>query len=268
MNDSPNMMDAVDLLAYDPPPSLWQYVQSLANRAELDAIRQKIGHDLVEESLELHAEIDNLLEIWRDYRHETEQSLHNIRSNAHKKLLEPANVVAEKIGVMFQTEIAQLKKDIDFLMDCLDREKEYRTVCSQVIREPTIYELKDERNKLESDLLSCKNLVKISKLPSSVSATRSNRSINSPVMNSRASPPSSAGSARSVTSVASVRSESKHRSAVLKPSIVNTAQSVSKLKLDLIKSNSSSVDLNSSSSSSINTANKTSSVQKFRQMNF
>ena len=365
MSDSPKIVEAVDSLAYDPPQSLWQYVQSVANPIELDAIRVKIGDDLVEESLELHAEIDNLLEIWRDYRHETEQNLHNIRSSNQKKLLEPANVrntlkreielfvkqlrdqykmetdrfnsqilqnhnltvinyvmnvksdkivnvtsgpverpkssrsrlgfdtptitkakkssalnedietieqdkinfididlVAEKIRTMLAIEIDQLKSDIEFLIDCLDKEKDYRTISTEVIREPTIYELKDERNKLESDLLSCKNLVKISKLPSSVSATNSNRSINSPVMNSRASPPTSAGSAKSVTSV---RSLSKQR-VTLKPNIVNTAQNAAKLKLDLLGNNSSCVDLNLSPSSSINSNKTSSSVQKFRKM--
>lgn len=365
MSDSPKIVEAVDTLAYEPPQSLWQYIQSLANPVELDAIRLKIGVGLVEESLELHAEIDNLLEIWRDYRQETEQNLLNIRSSSHKKLLEPANVrntlkreielfvnqlrdqykmdsnkftsqillnhnlnvinyvmnvksdkivnvtsgpverpkssrsrlgldtpmvsranissaldqnmdtidqekinfididlVAEKIRNVLVIEIEQLKSDIEFLIDCLDREKDYRAMSVQVMKEPTIYELKDERNKLESDLLSCKNLVKISKLPSNVSATNSNRSINSPVMSSRASPPSSAGSVKSVTSV---RSVSKQR-ITLKPSIVNTAQNAAKLKLDLKGNNSSCVDLNSSASSTINTSKTSSSVQKFRKM--
>jgi hypothetical protein len=79
---------------YEPPESLWQLVQAVANERELDVIKRVVGESLVETSLDLHAEIDTLLEIWRDYRHETVQGLNRLRQSKRdltNNLPEPPN---------------------------------------------------------------------------------------------------------------------------------------------------------------------------------
>lgn len=78
---------------YQPPDSLWQFIKSLANEKELDVIKSVIGESLVETSIDLHNEIDSLLEIWRDYRNETLVTLDKLRRDrVSVKLAEPANV--------------------------------------------------------------------------------------------------------------------------------------------------------------------------------
>lgn len=354
---------------YEPPDSLWQLIKSIANERELDVIKSRIGESLVETSIDLHNEIDSLLEIWRDYRNETAYTLEELknRMNGKSNLPEPPNIretlkkeikffvsqmrqqfaeedkfcrqivsnnhnlnvinyvlnsnessnnkiikinedtndtirrsrsssasmlvkrppsvvnkrtgaetpmllnlpndiatgresrqriryrstsrassvnsprpntiasgrnnlndlsenlelmvdedkincyqiddVAEHLRELLQQECDTLLKDIEFLYECLDEESNYRTVSKQTLKEPSINELKEERKKLEADLLSStgKNLAQISKLPSQVSSSNNNRSINSPIMTNRItpSPPSSASSVRSRASVAS-----------------------------------------------------------------
>ncbi|XP_070563795.1 coiled-coil domain-containing protein 24-like [Ptychodera flava] len=60
-----------DLQAFEPPPSLWKLVQENVAQEERGEIREILGDSLVEQSLELHTEVELLLEIWRDYREET-----------------------------------------------------------------------------------------------------------------------------------------------------------------------------------------------------
>lgn len=88
---------------YQPPDSLWQLIKSLANEKELDVIKSVIGESLVETSIDLHNEIDSLLEIWRDYRNETLITLDRLRRDrVSVKLAEPANVrdnLKQEIGL-------------------------------------------------------------------------------------------------------------------------------------------------------------------------
>lgn len=95
-------MEEVDR-AYEPPESLWQFIRSLADAKELDVLKRAIGESLVETSLDLHNEVDTLLEIWRDYRNETMIGLDKLRRDrlpatattaapTNNKLAEPANV--------------------------------------------------------------------------------------------------------------------------------------------------------------------------------
>ncbi|XP_052777772.1 uncharacterized protein LOC128215088 [Mya arenaria] len=60
-----------DLQAYQPPISLWGLIQQHAPAHEREEIKSMLGESLIDQSLELHSEIDMLLEIWRDYREET-----------------------------------------------------------------------------------------------------------------------------------------------------------------------------------------------------
>ncbi|XP_060596231.1 uncharacterized protein LOC132750299 [Ruditapes philippinarum] len=63
-----------DLQAYQPPISLWKLVKQYVPDHEREEIKSMLGESLIDQSQELHQEIETLLEIWRDYREETEQS--------------------------------------------------------------------------------------------------------------------------------------------------------------------------------------------------
>ena len=76
------------IYSYEPPESLWQLITENVNESELDAIKAAIGESLVDTSIELHSEIETLLDIWRDYRHETECNNDQIiRNNSNKNIL-------------------------------------------------------------------------------------------------------------------------------------------------------------------------------------
>lgn len=98
--------------------------------------------------------------------------------------------------------------DIEFLYECIDEENDYRHESFATMqREPSLHELKEERRKLESDLMSAtgRNQLHISTLPNEVSRQNHNRSIHSPVLNtstktrSRRVTPSPPSSAQSTT---------------------------------------------------------------------
>ncbi len=339
---------------YVPPESLWQLIKSVANERELDTIKSIIGESLIENSIDLHNEIDSLLEIWRDYRYETNVSLNQTLDQKNGKCLpEPPNMretlkkeinffvkqmraqykedkhfqlriatnnhnlnvinyvlnseltsapfttnstrsrsmvserpptsynqhtgsetpvilntdgrqsrqriryrpvsrssslqsprndqvksvnsfrhdeisvpgtlaenlenyvdedkincmqideIADHLRELLQQECDTLLKDIEFLYECIDQEREYRVSSRQSLREPSLNELKGERNLLESDLMSSvgKNQVRISKLPSTVTTQNNNRTIKSPLI--RPSPTGSASSIKSRISVVS-----------------------------------------------------------------
>lgn len=117
--------------------------------------------------------------------------------------------VLETLRELFQNECDTLLSDIDFLYECIYDESEFRFKSKQTMKEPTLNDLKEERKKLETDLMSAtgKNVIQITKLPSKISIKDNNRSINSPVAASRKatpSPPSSAASNRSNKSTISI----------------------------------------------------------------
>ncbi|KAL4236649.1 Coiled-coil domain-containing protein [Mactra antiquata] len=60
-----------DLQAYHPPISLWEIVKQHVPVHEREEIKNMLGESLIDQSLELHEEVNTLLEIWRDYRDET-----------------------------------------------------------------------------------------------------------------------------------------------------------------------------------------------------
>ena len=441
---------------YEPPESLWQLIKSVANERELDVIKSIIGESLIETSIDLHNEIDTLLEIWRDYRNETMVSLNQIKQSINNKtnLPEPPNIretlkkeirffvkqmreqfkeedkfcrqivannhnlnvinyvlnsasqsnetifdlnetssvsatpskkrssslvierpmtamnkqtgnetplvisssrastktgegrqsrqriryrsasrsssanssrtitsarntlvydeasqipatlsenfesvvdedkinctqideIAEHLRELLQAECDVLLKDIEFLYECIDRENEYRAKSRLNLREPSLNELKEERKKLEADLLSStgKNQIQISKLPSSVSVNSNNRSIRSPVLTNRISPPPSA-----ISKTTKLISPNTANLAVNKKPVVKTSPVVkrsSSLVPNLTKSSGygkvsvkskenglsrpdSVSSVASSVASSVSSTNsKQSAVQKFRQM--
>lgn len=86
--DSPSsefVHSSEDYEPYQPPESLWQFIKSIANDKELDLLKRIIGESLVETSIDLHNEIDTLLEIWRDYRNETLVSLNKLKQQQQQQ---------------------------------------------------------------------------------------------------------------------------------------------------------------------------------------
>jgi hypothetical protein len=102
---------------YEPPESLWQLIKSIANEKELDVIKSIIGQAVIESSIDLHNEIDTLLEIWRDYRNETMVSLNKIKQNMNKttNLPEPPNIreTLKKEIRFFVTQMREVYREED-----------------------------------------------------------------------------------------------------------------------------------------------------------
>lgn len=88
-----------NLQAYEPPLSLWSLVEQHVSPYEQTEIRNMLGESLVDQSLELHTEIDTLLEIWRDYRYETDE-------------MQPAKILPEPPGLR-----DRLVQEIQFFVD-------------------------------------------------------------------------------------------------------------------------------------------------------
>lgn len=284
--------------AYEASESLWSIIKQNVNESELDAIKSAIGESLIDTTLELHNEIETLLEIWRDYREETTQNINKVRNSISNKALlpEPPDMrerlikeitffvkqmrlekaeneaqfqrqlinnnhnleiihyalnntpefadtsqlntrtktsltrplsslssrsgletpimsnrlksekstystkineslenfetklnciqideIVESLRDKFEDEKQNLLKDIEFLYECIDKESEYRDDVKRGIKEPTINELKEERKKLENDLLSNgTSLSRISRPSSNNSISSINFSIKSP----------------------------------------------------------------------------------------
>ena len=398
---------------YAPPESLWQLIKSVANERELDTIKSIIGESLIENNIDLHNEIDSLLEIWRDYRYETNVTLnqtldqkngkclpeppnmretlkkeinffvkqmraqykedkhfqlriatnnHNlsvinyvlnsevvrlgsgradsllysseltspntitnnstrsrsmaserpptaynrqtgtetpvvfntdghqsrqriryrpvsrssslqsprndqvksVNSLRHDEINVPATLsenlenyvdedkincmqideIADHLRELLQQECDTLLKDIEFLYECIDQEREYRVSSRLSLREPSLNELKGERNLLESDLMSSagKNQARISKLPSTVTTQNNNRTIKSPLVR-----PSPTGSASSI----------KSRISVVSTNDINLLDSNNLVKKPVVKRSSSLVPKQLETAPITNAATKT-----------
>ncbi len=90
-------------------------------------------------------------------------------------------------------------QDVEFLYECLDGESDYRANTKLVLKEPTLNELKEERKRLEADLLSStgRNHYEVNKLLEHMSDPSHRSNARSPLTRLVSSPPSSAGSLRS-----------------------------------------------------------------------
>ncbi|XP_078602708.1 coiled-coil domain-containing protein 24-like isoform X2 [Branchiostoma floridae x Branchiostoma japonicum] len=69
----PDLEASFDLEAYEPPTSLWRTVEEHVPAGELEEVKGILGTTLVEQCMDLHAEVRTLLEIWQDYRDDTDQ---------------------------------------------------------------------------------------------------------------------------------------------------------------------------------------------------
>lgn len=61
----------VELTSYELPPSLWLIVENCVPEHEREEVKNMLGEGLVEQSIELHQEAETFLDIWREYREET-----------------------------------------------------------------------------------------------------------------------------------------------------------------------------------------------------
>lgn len=61
--------DSTLFVPYDKPISTWKTLSTSLNPAERDYVKFYLGQALIEQCEEIEGEIENLLEIWRDYRY-------------------------------------------------------------------------------------------------------------------------------------------------------------------------------------------------------
>jgi len=110
---------------YEPPVPVWAIVKKSLNTDQEKAFMKEIlGDSLVDQTVELHAEVDNLLEIWREFRLETTSIISSTSQNpTHAHLPEPPEVRF------------RLKKEIQFYVEALQTKakKEGRQL-EQVLR--------------------------------------------------------------------------------------------------------------------------------------
>ena len=63
------VIDSAIFVPYDKPLSTWKALSTSLNPAERDYVKFYLGSTLIEQCEEIEGEIENLLEIWRDYRY-------------------------------------------------------------------------------------------------------------------------------------------------------------------------------------------------------
>lgn len=57
-----------EIIPYEKPISTWKILSDGLNGAERDYMKFYLGQTLIEKYEEIEAEIESLLDIWRDYR--------------------------------------------------------------------------------------------------------------------------------------------------------------------------------------------------------
>lgn len=93
-------MSGGDPGAYIPPLSLWQLVEQNVSPSEQNEIKNMLGESLIDTTLELHQEVNMLMEIWRDYNDETEiENKHKLAEPPHMRdrLIQEISFLAENI---------------------------------------------------------------------------------------------------------------------------------------------------------------------------
>ncbi|XP_071953453.1 coiled-coil domain-containing protein 24-like [Antedon mediterranea] len=75
------MLDGANLEAFEIPLSLWRLVEENVSTEQQNEIKNILGESEVDQTLELHAEIEALLQIWQEYRSESEAVNEPIRSS-------------------------------------------------------------------------------------------------------------------------------------------------------------------------------------------
>ncbi|XP_007898121.2 coiled-coil domain-containing protein 24 isoform X2 [Callorhinchus milii] len=200
--------------AIELPRSMWKLIEEFVSVSERDEIRQVLGEAAVDLSLDLHAEVAILMEIWHEMKEgqalahsqdpmsvllepATIKSLlrHDIQLlllNIQKKALDEGSLVfnmedlKDKLNIqniddivlhlqsILQEECSILNKCILFLQKSLEEEHLSNSELVAINKEPSIAELKEERKILERDLLLTSSIQNLA-LPSILSGPTSSQ---------------------------------------------------------------------------------------------
>lgn len=98
------------LEAFEIRPSLWRLIEDLVVESERLEIKEALGEDLVDETLDLQNEASTLLEIWQDYREETEKEEKEQALKRHLSRLPEPPMIREN-----------LKKEIKMFVEMLNQ---------------------------------------------------------------------------------------------------------------------------------------------------
>ncbi|PFX15094.1 hypothetical protein AWC38_SpisGene20700 [Stylophora pistillata] len=98
------------LEAFESRPSLWKFIEEYVPESERIEIKEALGEDLVDETLDLHNEASILLEIWQDYREETEKEEREKALQRHLHRLPEPPMIREN-----------LKKEIKMFVEMLQQ---------------------------------------------------------------------------------------------------------------------------------------------------
>ncbi|XP_031564912.1 uncharacterized protein LOC116300225 [Actinia tenebrosa] len=98
---------------FDIQPSLWRLIEEFVAEPERPEIKEVIGEGLIDETIVLHEEATSLLDIWRDYRDETEKEEKNLALNRHLSSLPEPPMMRENLKkeIMMFVEMLQQKNN-------------------------------------------------------------------------------------------------------------------------------------------------------------
>lgn len=98
------------LESFESRPSLWRLIEEYVPESERIEIKEALGEDLVDETLDLHNEASTLLEIWQDYREETDNEEKDQTLQRHLNRLPEPPMIREN-----------LKKEIKMFVEMLQQ---------------------------------------------------------------------------------------------------------------------------------------------------
>lgn len=98
------------LEAFESRPSLWKLIEEFVAESERVEIKEALGEDLVDETLDLQNEASTLLDIWQDYREETEKEEREQALQRHINRLPEPPIIREN-----------LKKEIKMFVEMLQQ---------------------------------------------------------------------------------------------------------------------------------------------------
>ncbi|XP_028404693.1 coiled-coil domain-containing protein 24-like isoform X2 [Dendronephthya gigantea] len=96
--------------AFEPRQSLWKLVEEYLPLEEQREIKEILGEDIIDETADLHREVLVLLEIWEDYRNESENSSKDIFLNPHCQRLPEPPEMRENLKKEIQLFVTALKQ--------------------------------------------------------------------------------------------------------------------------------------------------------------
>ncbi|XP_077133633.1 coiled-coil domain-containing protein 24 isoform X3 [Ranitomeya variabilis] len=153
-----------------PPPSLWRLVEDQVAPSERAEVKRILGEAAIDLSLDLHAEVAVLLELWQDVQSNYPSSVQRGASSYGSVLADPPvikDMVTQEIRMLLlsvrlrarhqglsllEEECHNLEKDIIILQQRLEDERLRIDETRDLAAEPSLTELREERRRLERDL--------------------------------------------------------------------------------------------------------------------